>query len=155
MANFYDASKGLIEEVRARIIDLVPTYQPSVRFHSIGADPKAIFAKHSEETIRPRQFDIGPAYSDEMTYLGTSTLGEKNLHDIVINYKGGRSEEWRAAAAADARAIKSDLHKYPTSVSGVQQRRIDPTAPVLVEEDEEDDTIRLTITLMVHYEYTG
>lgn len=155
MATFYAASKGVVEEVRERIQNLTPTYDPSTRFHSLGDDPEAQLYDIDELEIQPRQFDIGPAYNEEMTSLGTSTLGEKNLHDITIKYPGAGTEQWRAAAAGDARQIKSDLHVNPTGTTGIQQRRIDPNSQTIIEESDDDDAITLTLTLMVHYEYTG
>ena len=156
MVAFHTAETNLRDEVELALIQsITPAHEPGLRFHSVRGDPKAGYYDHDEEDRSPRFFEIGPAYGHEDTYVGAGVIGEKVTHDIVVVYPNGGSEDWRAAAAGDARAIKIYFLKTPTAVSGVQQRRLDPEAEYSIEESDEDETIILTLPLMVHYEYTG
>ena len=56
---------------------------------------------------------------------------------------------------SDFELIRYDLINNATSVSGVQQRHLDPTAETIVEKDDEDPWQRLIMDMVVYYEITN
>lgn len=149
MTSMYEAQKALIAEVKDRILSLSPEYEENIVFSVRDATDRALSAM-DEEIGRPRLFEIGPGVYSLPTYIGAGTRGFRYVHKITILYPNDETWEW--GLNSDGELIRYDLINNSTSVSGVQQRHLDPVAEMVIEKDEDDPWQKLVLDLVVYYE---
>lgn len=149
MTSMLDAQTDLIAEVKDRLLSLAPAYEASIRFRVRDETDRAL-SEHDEATGRPRLFEIGEGVYSAPTYIGATTLGERYVHKISIWYP--HDEKWSIGLNSDANMIRRDFLVNSTTVSGVQQRHLDPAAEMVIERDSDDSWQKLILDLVVHYE---
>lgn len=149
MTSMYEAQKGIIEEVKDRILALAPEYEESVRF-SVRDEFDRSLSDIEEDTGRARLFEISEGQYKEPTYIGASTRGFRYVHQIEIMYPN--DETWLFGANSDAELIRNDLINNSNSISGVQQRHLVPNTEPLIEKDADDPWVKMTLDLVVYYE---
>lgn len=149
MTSLYEAQKGLIAEVKGRILALAPEYEESIRFAARDGVSRAM-AELGEDTGRARLFEIGEAQYSEPTYFGCSARAFRYIHQIEIMYPN--DEIWSMGMISDAELIRYDLINNSTAASGVQQRHLDPTAAIEIQTDTDDPWKKISLDLVVYYE---
>jgi hypothetical protein len=153
MTTFAQAEAELISEVQGRIIDLVPEVYPEYRFCLREEADKAL-SDFDEEQMIPRLFEIGTAMRGEARHVGYNNRGDWYRYHINFHYPRGE-QRWNTAAASDQERIYHDLIRNATTVSGVQNRRIDPEAEVEIEPDADDPWMIMRMTMLVLYNIDG
>lgn len=153
MTTFAVAEKALIAEVQGRIIDLVPEVYPGYRFCLRDEADKAL-SDFDEEQMIPRLFEIGRGMRGEPRHVGYNNRGDWYRYHILFHYPRGQ-QEWDTASLSDQERINHDLNRNATTVSGVQNRRIDPEAEVEIEPDADDPWMIMRMTLLVLYNISG
>ena len=149
MTSMFVAQRDLIAEVKGRILALAPEYEEQIRFTARDDVDRAL-SDMDEDLGLPRMFEIGSARYELAHLIGAGTRALKYHHQISINYP--HDETWGIGMHSDFELIRYDLINNSTSVSGVQQRHLDPTAETIVEIDDEDSWARLILDLVVYYE---
>jgi hypothetical protein len=153
MTTFLTAEEALITEVEGRIIDLVPEREPAQRFN-LRTDDTRELENFDEVQLIPRLFEIGFGVLGEVWSVGRDKRSYLYRYPIKFQYPA-LGHYWKRAALSDAERIAHDLLRNTTSLSGLQNRRIDPDSEVVFEQDEEDQYFTMEMTLLVIYEISG
>lgn len=152
MVSMYAAQLALVAEIKDRLRTLTPDYYPQKRFLDREGVDRSL-EDIEDELGEPRLFEIGEGIYSQATYIGCSTIGTRYTHTIKITYPN--DEEWTIGMNSDAEKIRRDLITNSTSVSGVQQRHLDPEAEIIVQKDSDDPWQILILSLVVYYETTS
>lgn len=152
MTTMLAAEKALLAEVRGRILSFVPEREASLKFSA--RSNQAINTKRFEDTDRKaRIFEIGYGVRDETIYTGNNVRGFYMRYPIRVWYP--YLPHWILAANSDVDRIVHDFNTNATTVDGVQNRVIDPTAVQENIVDDEDPWMEISMSLRVHYEISG
>lgn len=148
MTSLFVAQRALLAEVEARILALAPEYEETTRFSCRGELDRSL-SDLGDNTGRPRLFEITQGQLDAPFMLGVAT-GFKFRHQIEIMYPNNLL--WGVGLCSDYDLIRHDLITNPTTLSGVQQRHVDPFAQLGIERNPGDPWQKLVIELIVYYE---
>jgi len=153
MTTLLNAEKDLLAEVRSRITALVPERQATIRFRHRSEEAQK-HKRFENADRKARMFEVGAGDIGELLHVGNDSRGFFTRYPIRIMYPFG-SEHWQGAANSDVERINHDLLNNATTVSGVQNRRIDPASIPERIEDPDDDWTELRLVLRVHYDISG
>jgi hypothetical protein len=153
MTTLLQSSTALRAEVEGRIVDLTPEREPTHRFN-LRTDDTRELENFDEVQLIPRLFEFEFPVLGENWFVGRDARSYKYRYPLKIQYPA-LGLYWQEAALSDVERITHDLLRNTTSVSGVQNRRIDPDAEPVFTQNEEDQYFTMELTLLVIYEVTG
>jgi hypothetical protein len=154
MVERFTVIKNFIEETRDKIVDVVPEYDPQIRFSPRSNISKAS-SKFKDSLKQVRKFEIGLPITQEYPMMGNNYNHEKKTYDIRIWYPTTSGDIWRMAAESDSSKIYTAIMTSSTSVSGVQTRFIERDRFPVIEFNENDPWFIMVIPITVYYEFTG